>query len=308
MQLSISNEAVMRKSSDKQQPAPDGRQATWQGMVSARLRAKFRAWNRNRKKLQKLNKSDVVLLRFPKSGVTWLRVMITNVYRGSLGAAGTEIVGRSAFHAEHKGVPNVFVCMDNLGLAKAELEAKLANKKVILLLRDPRDVVISRYFSNAKRNTAVERALIGVPETVEADGPYQFVINPDFGISRIIEFMNYWFAAVQRHPSALIVRYEDLRRDTFAAFSPVMRLLMPEVSDEEIRKAIALADFDRMKAMEASGSFGLDILRPGNEGDTNSFKVRRGKVGGYADYLTEEQKAHVDRIVAETLDPGIGYA
>lgn len=278
------------------------------GTALNRLRATLRTRRRNRKKLQRLDAADVVLLRYPKSGVTWLRVMITNVYRSSLGASGREIVGRSAFHTAHKDIPNVFVCMDNFGVAQAELETRLRDKKVILLLRDPRDVVISHYFSLAKRATAVERIVNKVPDTVAADGPYQFAINPVYGMPHIIRFINTWYKAAGQHPAAMIVRYEDLRVDTVGVFAPVMRLLAPETNDKQIEDAVSAAQFDRMKNMEATGSFGLDILQPRSKDDSNSFKVRRGKVGGYADYLTPEQKQHLDRMVAETLDPAIGYS
>jgi len=272
-----------------------------------RFLANLRTWRRNQKKLKRLRQSEVVLLRYPKSGVTWLRVMITNVYRSRYGEMKPGIVGRSAFHAGQQAIPNLFVCLDNFGVARPDLEARLADKKVILLLRDPRDVAISHYFSFAKRASKIERTAYNVPDTVEAEGPYEFVINSVYGMPRIIDFMNYWFDAIGRHPSALIVRYEDLRRDTPAAFTPAMKLLLPDVSPEEIQNAVASADFSRMKQMEAEGSFGLDILKPGIKTDSDSFKVRRGEVGGYADYLSSEQKAAVDRIVKETLNSKIGY-
>ncbi len=277
------------------------------GTAFNRLRAKWRTWRRNRHKLKRLETCDVVLLRYPKSGVTWLRVMITNVYRKSLGATGHEIVGRSTFHDAHKQIPNLFVCLDNFGLAKPELENRLKDKRVILLLRDPRDVVISKYFSVTKRASEIERVANNVRDAA-VDGPYRFAINPDVGMPHIISFMNYWFEAAQRHPAAMIVKYEDLRSDTVGAFARVMRLLAPGTTDEEIREAVEAAQFDRMKNLEAKGSFGLDILKPGIKNDSESFKVRRGKVGGYADYLTPEQKQHLDEMVAQTLNPAIGYS
>jgi alcohol sulfotransferase len=187
-------------------------------------------------------------------------MMITSVYRDRLGIEGTEIVGRSAFHAAEKNLPNLFVCMDNFGMARPELEQRLADKKVILLLRDPRDVVISHYFSFAKRATAVERAAFEVPDSIESEGPFRFATNSTYGMPRIIDFMNYWFNAVRRHPCALNVRYEDLRQNTEAAFMPVMRFLLPDASASEIERAVAACSFERMKEMEAAGSFGLDLL------------------------------------------------
>jgi hypothetical protein len=270
--------------------------------------AHARTWRRNRKKLKRLQNSEVVLLRYPKSGVTWLRVMITNIYRCRFGEAGSEIVGRSAFHARCDRVPNMFVCMDNFGLSRQELNKRLESKKVILLLRDPRDVVISHYFSFSKRATPVERIVNGVPDSVEADGPYKFAVHPEFGMPRIINFMNYWFTAVRNHQATLIVRYEDLRRNTIDAFTPVMKALLPDVTREEIEGAVAASEFDRMKKMEAEGSFGLDILKPRSKNEGDSYKVRRGKIGGYADYLSANEKEVLDRMVAETINPEIGYS
>jgi hypothetical protein len=267
-----------------------------------------RLGRRNRKKLRRLEESDVVLLRYPKSGVTWLRVMITNVYGDRFGDKRPGIVGRSAYHAKHESIPNIFVCMDNIGIPREELEQKLKSKKVILLLRDPRDIAVSLYFHYSKRATKIERIVSHVPDSVEADGPYKFAINRNYGLPQIISFMNYWFGALHRHADGLIVKYEDMRQNPVESFTPAMKMLLPDVESDEVQRAIELSDFEKMKQMEAQGSFGLDILKPGIKDDSNSFKVRRGKVGGFADYLSADEKLVVDKMVAETLAPEIGYS
>lgn len=271
------------------------------------FRVRLRTWSRNRKKLEKLAAADVVILRYPKSGVTWLRVMISGAYRKRFNLSSTELVGRSDFHKAHPGVPNIFVAMDNFGVAREELERRMAQKKIVLLLRDPRDVVISHYFAFAKRSSEIERLSYGVSETVEADGPFAFAVNPDCGMIKIIEFMNYWSAAVRRHPQAMMVRYEALRSNTEEEFAAVIRRIQPDVTEEEIRFAISEGDFSRMKEREAQGSFGLSILSPGAADDGESFKVRRGKIGGYADYLTPEQREVLDEMVRSKLDASLGY-
>jgi hypothetical protein len=42
--------------------------------------------------------------------------------------------------------------------------------------------------------------------------------------------------------------------------------------------------------------------------DPATFKVRRGKVGGYRDYFSPEQVAEMDALVMEWLSPTLGYA
>ena len=61
-----------------------------------------------------------------------------------------------------------------------------------------------------------------------------------------------------------------------------------------------------MKAAEAAGESGDSRLRPGDPARPNSFKVRRGRVGGYRDDLGPESIAYVDAAVAR-LDPFYGY-
>ena len=48
-------------------------------------------------------------------------------------------------------------------------------------------------------------------------------------------------------------------------------------------------------------------LKPADAGDPSSFKVRRAKVGGWRDYVNEEQAAAIDEVVRKTLSPVYGY-
>jgi len=48
-------------------------------------------------------------------------------------------------------------------------------------------------------------------------------------------------------------------------------------------------------------------MMPGDRGNPDSYKVRRGKVGGYRDYFDDAEIARIDALVTETLDPVYGY-
>jgi hypothetical protein len=64
-----------------------------------------------------------------------------------------------------------------------------------------------------------------------------------------------------------------------------------------------------MKQLEQTAAFGRADRRivPGEVGNPDSFKVRRGKVGGYRDYLSDEQAAELDGLVATRLSSVFGY-
>jgi hypothetical protein len=48
-------------------------------------------------------------------------------------------------------------------------------------------------------------------------------------------------------------------------------------------------------------------MMPRDKDNPDSFKVRKGKVGGYRDYFTDEEVAAIDRRLAETLASLFNY-
>jgi hypothetical protein len=78
------------------------------------------------------------------------------------------------------------------------------------------------------------------------------------------------------------------------------------VRDDLVREAVAFADFENMKKMEANNEFGTTILRARNVSDPDSFKVREGKVGGFAKHFEQADIDYLNRALSE-LDPFYGY-
>ena len=64
----------------------------------------------------------------------------------------------------------------------------------------------------------------------------------------------------------------------------------PEVRD-------LLARFDRLQSLERQGAFASGRLTAADTTDADSFKVRRGKVGGFADYFDAEQQQRLEELV-----------
>jgi hypothetical protein len=141
---------------------------------------------------------------------------------------------------------------------------------------------------------------------------FDFVCNPDCGIPRIVAAFNTWARSIPAlGDDVLVVRYEDLRRDPAEVLRRVVSFTGTEGSPEHIGAARDYADYENMKQREA-GKDGMRAsgqrVKPGDEGNPDSFKVRRGKVGGYRDYFTPEQVRIVDAMVDEVLDPSFGYS
>ena len=77
-------------------------------------------------------------------------------------------------------------------------------------------------------------------------------------------------------------------------------LLKPDA--EAFSHALEFSRFGNMKKLEAAGAFASKILQPTDVADPESFKVRRGKVGGYTDYLTGDDLAYATEAMRK-LDP-----
>jgi hypothetical protein len=71
-------------------------------------------------------------------------------------------------------------------------------------------------------------------------------------------------------------------------------------------EALDFSRFENMQKLEAAGAFDSKILRPGDVRDPESFKVRRGKVGGYREYLSAEDQAYAADALTK-LDSRFGY-
>jgi len=254
---------------------------------------------RNKKKHDKLEAADVILLRYPKSGVTWVRMMISRVYARKLGLNIAHLIGSSEFERQAPSCPRVFVAMDNIGLSREEMTFRFGQKKVILLLRDPRDIVVSLYFHFCKRSTVNERLAFGVPADLESMGLFNFVMNPELGLTRIIDFEEFWRKTVEHRPGSLILNYEDLRSDAETGLASMMKLLGTDATAEEIAEAVAFSSFENMRKLEARQSYGAGLLKPGNAADTDSFKVRKGKIGGYRDYFSSAEVEAIDELMRQ---------
>lgn len=265
------------------------------------------------------------LLSFPKCGRTWVRLMLGVVIARHFELTGrvkpAEVLELTPLVKYHPRVPPVLVSHDDdpqwrkpeeLGQSKR----KYRQSKVIFLARDPRDVVVSVYFQMKKRlsvDPSVPRrreALKGVYSRMfPYEGDLASYIREDVGgFETIIHFYNIW--AENRHvPRAfLLVEYEQLHQDALGVLRGICDFVgLPNVSDTTLEKAVAFTSFDNMRRLEATDAFRSFMLRPSDVHDDESYKVRKGKVGGYKEYLSQGDLEYVNRIMRQKLSPFYGY-
>jgi hypothetical protein len=212
-----------------------------------------------------------LVVSFPKSGRTWLRVMLDDLgIEAEYSHAGSHV---------------------RIGLPIEELEVREAwckDRPTLLLVRDPRDTAVSWYFQATRRRGFYEGPLSG------------FVRHPGFGVEKIARFNLMWAEAELPRSSFRIVDYCDLHEDPQAIVTGVARFFRASAPDDAIARAAAAGDFEVMKSRESKGEYRGKYdrrLEPGDPEDPESFKVRRGVMGGYVDYMDADDVAYCDEVL-----------
>lgn len=266
---------------------------------------------------------DINLISFPKCGRTWLRVMIGEVLQEQFDLSENNLLEADKLQYLPDNIPKILVTHSDEPFWKKpeeliESKAEYQEKKVILLVRDPRDVVVSSYFEKSKRigfydlkgykSNPYMKDLIARVKLYEGSIA-RYIYEPVGSLATIINFYNIW--AENRHvpQEFLLVRYEDLVRNTDRELQQVLKFIgLDYVSNETINKVVKRTCFTKMQTMERHNSFGSSRLKPADPGDRESYKVRKGKIGGYADYLAPQEIKYCNEMIAAHLSPLYGYS
>ena len=127
-------------------------------------------------------------------------------------------------------------------------------------------------------------------------------------LATVIAKLNRLQALAAAHHDGHLFRYEDLHAEPAAELARLLRILgHDDMPQSHIEAAVAFAAFDQLKQREDAGFYRSDNLHPAKAGEPDSFKVRRGRVGGYRDELSADQVAMMNRMIDTTLAPGLGY-
>jgi len=104
-----------------------------------------------------------------------------------------------------------------------------------------------------------------------------------------------------------LIHYESLRAAPEKNFLSILATLGETSPEPEAFKyALEFSDFANMQRLEVAGVFDSKILRSRDIRNPESLKVRRGKVGGYRDYLSPEDQAFAADALKH-LDARFGY-
>ena len=268
---------------------------------------------RGRDESSKLSRADCAVVSFGKSGRTWLRMMVSRFYQVRYGLPEKALLTFDNLHRRNAAIPKILFTHDNyLSYFTGNFDSKsdYHGSRLIFLARHPADVAVSQFFQWKYRMRPYKKKLNDYPPHLADVSIFDFVMHEGAGLPKIIEFMNRWAAeAPKMGDDMLIVSYEDLRSDTKGTLARILEFLKTPGENDEIDEAVEFSSLENMRKMETKGVFWRSGSRmvPKDKNNPQSYKVRRGKVGGYRDYFEEAEQAQIDALVAEKLSNVFGY-
>ena len=230
---------------------------------------------------------DLYLVSYPKAGTTWLNFIVANV--NVLMSNLDEEVNVFNIHDfvpdihYSQEIGNIRTSFPAYRMIKSHDNYNPGYKKVVYLIRDPRDTLVS-YFHFACGLNAFSGTLA------------EFVRSPTFGAEAWNTHVKSWF---EDSPVALriyFMRYEDMKTDAFGTLNAMYKMLGHRIPENILQRAIELSSFSKMKESENAWAYGG---RP--SGKKMNF-MRQGKAGAFSNELTREDIDYINTITGEFMD------
>lgn len=263
-------------------------------------------------------KPQALIVSFPKCGRTWLRMMLGKALAHAYHLHSRDPLEIQEFHRAHPEIPVIDIEHEGDPFNKAPSELNrdlrhLAGTRIVFLVRDPRDVVVSSWFEKSLRCGVKSRRRDGSYNPNGRTQLYsgtleEFIDEPVGSLATLLEYYTLWFRQREDFSHFCLMRYEDLHSDLLTQLTKVVSALgIPPLPTESLRYGIEEAAFHKMRKLEASCETGNPRLLPGDLNNPESFKTRKGVVGGYREYLSESAIISITQRIRDSLPEEFGY-
>ena len=235
-----------------------------------------------RRFVHSLRPSDVFVVTYPKSGTTWLLFLLANILKSDPDEEITFVnyihyvpdINDSYFAKNHLAE---FASLPDPRIFAVHAPYDPVLPKVVYVLRDPRDVMVSYY--HYKRLT--DASFCGSLR--------DFVMSDNHYPCQWDEHVAGWLLN-SRHTPLCLVRYEEMHKDTSGVLKRVLDFAGLRYTEADIARAVEASRFERMRSAEERHG----IPQPEVLTHTDERFVRRGKIGGYRHELDAESLRIID--------------
>jgi len=270
---------------------------------------------RGKQELKRINNSNFVIFSQGNSGRTWLRVMLTRLIEQYYGLESGPLIDFDNLHKFDDRVPKIVFTHNRwLPYFKKERDqrecAPYYSSSVLIWVRNPLDTCVSQYFQWLHRSKDENLRLKGWPSRDSGLSLKEFLLHPETGVERLCRELNIWLRESEKISRAIIVRYEDMLKDSTNGFDQVVSFLKIGAPRQLIDEAVNFSSFENMRLREvtAKQASNTSTLEVENANTSDALKARRAQIGGYSKYLSPLECVYFEKIVAAQLSPDFGYS
>lgn len=272
-----------------------------------------------RLEMAKAERANFLIIGHPKSGNTWLKVMLSRLYQLRYDLPESKLINTDEFARKIPQIPRLaatngyYSYEGDVGalLAADAPDNSLRHKPVLFLARHPIDIAVSWFHQFTKRQSRAKQELINhfIEHPIDRNtiGFWDFVRHSDIGLPFLIEYQNTWERNINALERGLLVKYEELRSEPVPTLLKIVQLMGEDFTEEEVTQAVEWGSFDNLRELESKGTFSQGGMKLRNASDPSTFKVRRGKVGGYREDFPPEQVEELEQLVRDHISPTLGY-
>eukprot|EP00795_Rhopilema_esculentum_P001668 gene1668-16143_t len=269
-----------------------------------KFKDRFRNWD--------VRSEDVYVFGFPKNGTTWVQELVWCLQNNcdinkAKAISSLERVpflevpvvvdfldeARSLFEGLHEMVEK----MDSPRVLKSHLpfchfpDDLLDKSRVVTCLRNPKDTVVSFYHHEKLH--------------LSFDYSGDFETYFDLFMDGLLLYTSYFEHIKQlwkqrNHPNVCILFYEELKADLAGNIRKVAKFLGKEITEEQVG---ILVDHLSFKKMKENNSVNLEAFQDGKIMKKEGSFFRKGEVGDWKNYFTEEMNKRMDEAIEKYLKP-----
>ena len=227
-----------------------------------------------------------VIVSFPRSGRTWLMTMIGLVlcHHKGLPTSQAMVERKKYVDATHdRSDKSLMVHAADLSTDKSDY----AGKRVLLMTRDPRDVLVSAHLHATKRKGNFGGTLS------------EYIRDPRYGIEKVIRFNDIWFTSHNACERFMTITYESLLDNPEYCLRAICTFLLVPHRPLDIELAVRDATIEKLREAEKTGYFEQGVGKPKHPEDVDTYYHRKGGSGGYVDYMTKEDIEYCEEFINE---------
>ena len=238
-------------------------------------------------------KGQYFLVSFPKTGRTWLMYMINQIKE-----QGNHRLKKEKYFIFKEHDNSEIILEDGtrnnpLDVFKFTSRFRYRRGKVIFLVRDPRDVIVSHFHQVTKR---AKKPFI-------FNSISEFVKDDILGFKRIIYFYNLWYFQKQKPKDFLLIKYEDLLENGIQTLSEITSFLNISITTNNLQEIYHQSSSDKMRKKEKANQLeGFNDFGKSRD----QLKVRNARIGGYKSELSEEDILYCNKEM-KNINTYFGY-